>query len=152
MKETRQGRPAVQAAVQAPYSTNMGFRHPDRDQIRIEDVLSALGNQVRLAAVRVLDAGGEHNCASVLNIIGVTAKSTMTHHWRVLRDSGIIWQRPSGRENIVTLRRDDLDRRYPGLLDAILAGAVSDEAHDTRLPGQLLEPEHASDRVEIIAG
>ncbi|MEU4547440.1 ArsR/SmtB family transcription factor [Nonomuraea dietziae] len=104
----------------------MSFRHPDRDQIRIENVLSALGNPLRLAVIRVLDAGGEHNCGGVLNLLGVTSKSTMTHHWRVLRDSGVIWQQPSGRENLLTLRRDDLDARYPGLLDAILAGAVRD--------------------------
>ncbi|MEU2224868.1 MULTISPECIES: helix-turn-helix domain-containing protein [unclassified Streptomyces] len=102
-------------------------RHPDRDQIRIESVLSALGSPVRLAVVRVLDAGGEHNCGSVLGILGITAKSTMTHHWRVLRESGVIWQHPSGRENLLSLRREDLDARYPGLLDAILAGAAEDE-------------------------
>ncbi|MBE3009776.1 helix-turn-helix transcriptional regulator [Microbispora sp. NEAU-D428] len=105
----------------------MAYRHPDRDQIRIADVLSALGNGVRLAVVRLLDAGGEHNCTSVLNTLGITAKSTMTHHWRVLRDSGVIWQQPSGRENLLILRREDLDARYPGLLDAILSGAVDDE-------------------------
>ncbi|MEU1389288.1 MULTISPECIES: helix-turn-helix domain-containing protein [unclassified Nonomuraea] len=115
----------------------MAFRHPDRDQIRVEDVLSALGNGVRLSVVRILDAGGEHNCTSVLNTLGITAKSTMTHHWRVLRDSGVIWQQPSGRENLLVLRREDLDARYPGLLDAILSGARTDAAaqqHDNTAP------------------
>ncbi|MEU3600919.1 helix-turn-helix transcriptional regulator [Streptomyces sp. NPDC006798] len=105
-------------------------RHPDRDQIRIESVLSALGSRVRLDAVRVLDAGGEHNCGSLLGILGVTAKSTMTHHWRVLRESGVIRQRPSGRENLLSLRREDLDARYPGLLDAVLTGALRDDTDD----------------------
>ncbi|GGZ50477.1 transcriptional regulator [Streptomyces inusitatus] len=112
-------------------------RHPDRDQIRIESVLSALGSPMRLAVVRVLDAGGEHNCGSVLNVLSVTAKSTMTHHWRVLRESGVIWQQPSGRENLLSLRREDLDARYPGLLDTILAGKLSDvavEAATARVP------------------
>ncbi|GAA2120310.1 ArsR/SmtB family transcription factor [Actinomadura napierensis] len=106
----------------------MRYRHPERDQIRIDGVLSALGHPVRLAAVRVLAGGGEHNCTSVLVELGITAKSTMTHHWRVLRDGGVIFQEPSGRENLLTLRRDDLDARYPGLLDAVLAGARTDEA------------------------
>ncbi|MGA4841306.1 ArsR/SmtB family transcription factor [Streptomyces sp. G45] len=105
----------------------MSYRHPERDQIRVDGVLTALGNPLRLSVVRLLDAGGDHNCTSVLNALGVTAKSTMTHHWRVLRENGVIWQRPSGRENLLTLRRDDLDARYPGLLDAILAGAARDE-------------------------
>ncbi|MFJ2782231.1 ArsR/SmtB family transcription factor [Kitasatospora sp. NPDC087315] len=112
----------------------MIYRHPERDQIRIEDVLSALGSPVRLAAVRVLDSGGEHNCGSVLTTIGVTAKSTMTHHWRVLRDSGVIRQQPSGRENLLRLRREDLDARYPGLLDAVLAGARDDETLEPAAP------------------
>ncbi|MEU4842476.1 ArsR/SmtB family transcription factor [Nocardia testacea] len=102
--------------------------HPSREQICIENVLSALGNPIRLAAVRVLADGGERNCTSVLETIGVTAKSTMTHHWRVLREGGVIYQIPSGRENLVTLRREDLDARYPGLLEAILSGAHSDES------------------------
>jgi DNA-binding transcriptional ArsR family regulator len=106
----------------------MSFRHPDREQIRIEHVLSALGSPVRLAVVRVLDAGGDHNCTSLLGVLGIASKSTMTHHWRVLRESGVIHQRPSGRENLLTLRRADLDARYPGLLDAVLAGSLSDEA------------------------
>ncbi len=108
--------------------------HPDRDQIRIENVLSALGSPVRLAVIRVLDAGGEHNCSAVLRTLGITAKSTMTHHWRVLRESGVIWQHPSGRENLLSLRREDLDARYPGLLDAVLAGAADDEALTAAAP------------------
>ncbi|MDT0306777.1 helix-turn-helix transcriptional regulator [Streptomyces sp. DSM 44917] len=110
----------------------MSLRHPHRDQIRIDGVLTALGNPLRLAVVRILDAGGEHNCTSVLGALGVTSKSTMTHHWRVLRDSGVIRQEPSGRENLLSLRRADLDARYPGLLDAILAGSTGDEAAERR--------------------
>jgi len=108
------------------YGWTMSFRHPDRDQLRVEDVLSALGNPIRLDVVRILDAGGEHNCTSVLHTLGMSAKSTMTHHWRVLRESGVICQEPSGRENLLTLRRADLDARYPGLLDAILEGSRTD--------------------------
>lgn len=120
------------------YRGEMAFRHPDRGQIRMEDVLAALGSPVRLEVVGVLNSGGEHNCASVLAVMGVTAKSTMTHHWRVLRESGLIWQRPSGRENLVSLRREDLDARYPGLLDAILSGVQSDDA--TRADGSDTRP------------
>ncbi|RFS86772.1 transcriptional regulator [Actinomadura spongiicola] len=106
----------------------MRYRHPEPEQIRVDGVLSALGHPVRLAAVRVLDEGGVHNCGSVLNVLGITAKSTMTHHWRVLREGGVIFQEPSGRENLLRLRRSDLDARYPGLLDAILSGAATDDA------------------------
>ncbi|MFD0205768.1 MULTISPECIES: ArsR/SmtB family transcription factor [Saccharothrix] len=97
--------------------------HPDRDQIKLENVLNALGNPMRLAVVRVLAGGGEHACGTVLS--KEISKSTLTHHWRVLRDNGVIWQRPSGRENLLSLRREDLDARFPGLLDAVLNGVDS---------------------------
>ena len=48
-------------------------------------------------------------------------KSTKTHHFRVLRDGGLIAQRVEGTSRMSTLRRDDLDARFPGLLDAVLA-------------------------------
>ncbi len=92
--------------------------HPDRTQIQLAHVLAALGNPLRLRILRVLSDNGEHTCGSVLD--GV-AKSTLTHHWRVLRDAGVIWQRPHGRENLLSLRREDLDARFPGLLDSLLA-------------------------------
>jgi DNA-binding transcriptional ArsR family regulator len=80
---------------------------------------------MRMTVVTVLAAGGQHPCGSVLS--GVS-KSTLTHHWRVLRDAGVIWQQPSGRENLLSLRRDDLDVRFPGLLDAILAAIPANTA------------------------
>lgn len=97
--------------------------HPSRDAIRLENVLTALGNPLRMAVIVVLAGGGEHTCGSL--VPGVS-KSTLTHHWRVLRDSGVIWQKPSGRENLLSLRIDDLNARFPGLLAAVLAAAEQD--------------------------
>lgn len=97
--------------------------HPDREQIRLENLLNALGNPLRLAVVRALAAGHERAYGSLLQ---GQSKSTMTHHWRVLRDSGVIWQRPDGRENLLSLRREDLDARFPGLLDALLQALAED--------------------------
>lgn len=98
-------------------------RHPKKEDIRLEDVLVALGNPIRLAAVRTIAVGGEHPCCDVLPQI---PKSTMTHHWRALRDSGVVWQRHIGREYRLELRREDLDCRFPGLIDAVLQPLVND--------------------------
>jgi len=108
-------------------------QHPPTEQIVLENVLAALGNPIRLAITQILAEGGEHACGAVgLQLEPAISKSTLTHHWRVLRDSGVIWQRPAGRENLLSLRRDDLDNRYPGLLDAILAGARAGTSRTTR--------------------
>lgn len=98
-------------------------RHPNRDEIMIENVLSALGNPIRLRILAALSDDQEHACGAVLDLD--IAKSTLTHHWRILRDSGVIFQRPSGRENLLSLRRDDLNARFPGLLDILIVTAIS---------------------------
>ncbi|WP_075255835.1 ArsR/SmtB family transcription factor [Herbaspirillum camelliae] len=112
----------------------MTANHPDRDQIRLENVLTALGNPLRLTVIRMLAQGGEHACSAVLHGI---PKSTLTHHWRVLRDSGVIWQRPDGRENLLSLRREDLDARFPGLLDSLLL-AVREDSLTTEMTAKNL--------------
>ncbi len=99
--------------------------HPEPEQIRLENVLLALGNPVRLEVVRILAQQGEQPCRALSQ---GAAKSTMSHHWRVLRDSGVIWQRPNGRENLLSLRREDLDARFPGLLDTLLAALEQRDA------------------------
>lgn len=91
--------------------------HPQPQDIKLENVLFALGNPLRLAIVQTLAQQGEQSCG-VLR--GDTAKSTMTHHWRVLRESGVIWQRPLGRENLISLRQACLETRFPGLLPTLL--------------------------------
>lgn len=95
--------------------------HPETGQIRLENVLFALGNPIRLEIVAKLARSDQQSCSALR---GEVAKSTMSHHWRVLRDSGIIWQRPFGRENLISLRRDDLEQRFPGLLASLLTAMV----------------------------
>jgi len=94
--------------------------HPTRDQLRIEDVLSALGCPIRLWIVHELAAAsaGARTCGSFP--LEVT-KSTATHHWRVLREAGLTREEKRGRYKAVSLRRADIDARFPGLLDAVLA-------------------------------
>jgi DNA-binding transcriptional ArsR family regulator len=78
---------------------------------------------MRLKMVAELaECGGERTCSSFDLPI---AKSTCTHHFKVLREAGVIRQRVCGTKRISTLRADDLDARFPGLLEAVLAGAVS---------------------------
>ncbi|GAA0481616.1 MULTISPECIES: ArsR/SmtB family transcription factor [Streptomyces] len=100
--------------------------HPSRDAIRLEDVLHALADPVRLSIVRVLaDAEGECSC-SVFD--APVSKSTLTHHFRVLREHGVITQTYRGTAKMNALRREDLADLFPGLLDTVLAAARRQEA------------------------
>jgi DNA-binding transcriptional ArsR family regulator len=94
--------------------------HPTRDEIELPAVLHALSDPVRLSMVRHLAEAGEQSCRSF--DVPVT-KSTCTHHFRVLREAGIIHQRQQGTARLNTLRADDLELRFPGLLSTILAAA-----------------------------
>jgi DNA-binding transcriptional ArsR family regulator len=93
--------------------------HPERDEIRIEAVLQALADSVRLHYVRELDRIGTGVACGTIEL--PVTKSTRTHHLRTLREAGVIRLRKEGTARIATIRRDDLDARYPGLLTAILS-------------------------------
>lgn len=101
----------------------MTLFHPTPEQFQVENVLTALGNPTRLEVVRKLahDCEHGHPCGTLMSNV---AKSTLTHHWRVLREAGVIRQEPAGRELLIKLRRQELDSRFPGLLDAILLAAA----------------------------
>lgn len=102
-------------------TTSEQIVHPDRDQLELGAVLHALSDPVRLQIVAELAQGEvEHTCGSFA--LPVT-KSTCTHHFKVLREAGIIRQRQQGTTRLNTLRRADLEARFPGLLDTILHAA-----------------------------
>ncbi len=91
--------------------------HPAAEEIDLAAVLHALSDPMRLRIVAALAGGGEHSCKSFdLPVV----KSTCTHHFRVLREAGVIKQRLEGTTRLNSLRDEDLERRFPGLLDAVL--------------------------------
>jgi DNA-binding transcriptional ArsR family regulator len=106
-----------------PTAGTRDLPHPDREEIRLEGVLHALSDPLRLQIVRELAAtgGGELACSQ---FVVPVAKSTTTHHFRVLREAGVIRQVYRGTAKMNGLRRDDLDALFPGLLDALLAAAA----------------------------
>ncbi|MEV7993326.1 helix-turn-helix transcriptional regulator [Streptomyces sp. NPDC086077] len=104
----------------APITSSRVLPHPAREDIRLEGVLHALSDPMRLSIVRELGAGDELSCSHF--DLPVT-KSTTTHHFRVLRESGVIRQVYRGTAKMNGLREDDLDALFPGLLDSLLAAA-----------------------------
>ena len=86
-------------------------------------VMAALSDPVRLTIVRELAGRGEAACGALE--LGVT-KATRSHHFKVLREAGLTHTRAEGTHRFVTLRRDDVDLRFPGLLGSVLAAAEAE--------------------------
>jgi DNA-binding transcriptional ArsR family regulator len=106
-----------------PARTTEKLAHPRRTEIQLGAVLHALSDPVRLTIVSALAAakpGEECTCGSF--DVPVT-KATLTHHFKVLREAGVIHQQPEGTARLNTLRADDLEARFPGLLSTILQAA-----------------------------
>ena len=96
--------------------------HPDVAEIELPLLLHALSDPTRLEIVRRLacEESGELSCKQIE--LPVT-KATASHHFKVLRLAGVIAQHDEGTRRISSLRRDDLEQRFPGLLDSVLRAA-----------------------------
>ena len=96
----------------------MTFEVPDRAEIDLSAVLHALSDPQRRRILAELAAAPEARaCGSFAPGI---SKSTRTHHFRVLREAGLIEQWKEGTSKMSRLRREDIDARFPGLLDSVL--------------------------------
>jgi DNA-binding transcriptional ArsR family regulator len=93
--------------------------HPPTESIELSEVMHALADPARLEIVARLAACDGAPCGAVGSGIELH-KSTMSHHYRVLREAGVTQTTQEGRARVVRLRREDLDARFPGLLDSIL--------------------------------
>ncbi|MDI3421494.1 ArsR/SmtB family transcription factor [Streptomyces luteolus] len=98
------------------------LEHPALEEIRLEGVLHALSDPMRLRIVTELACCEDELACSYFEL--PVTKSTTTHHFRVLRESGVIRQCYRGTAKMSGLRRDDLDALFPGLLDSVLDAAA----------------------------
>ena len=111
--------PAVENDVAMGGAQVVGeLEHPEREAIELVEVLQALGDPVRLQIVRFLaDCDGMVACHEIPIPV---SKSTGSHHLKVLREAGVVRGKVDGTRKYHTLRRDDLETRFPGLLDSVL--------------------------------
>jgi DNA-binding transcriptional ArsR family regulator len=99
--------------------------HPTCDELELPAVLHALSDPARLQIVRKLAEGDECTCGTFE--LGLS-KATLSHHFRVLRECGVVRTRPDGRKRMLSLRDSDLNDRFPGLLNAVLTSAKDDSS------------------------
>lgn len=95
---------------------------PPAADFELPRVLAALADPHRLATVRFVARNGDSWCSRVMQGAGLeVSKSTFSHHLRILREAGIVSRRIEGTKAYMCLRKDDLDTRFPGLMDSILS-------------------------------
>jgi DNA-binding transcriptional ArsR family regulator len=92
--------------------------HPQTSALDLATIMRTLGDPVRLEIVRMLADGRPRICGELLRALGMPA-STGSYHLRLMRESGITRTRAAGTQRVISLRRDDLEERFPGLIDVL---------------------------------
>lgn len=98
------------------------FIHPAAADLCLDNVLHALSDPIRRDIVRKLMASDSMSC---IQACAAHPPSTVSFHHKILREAGLIRSEKKGVEVINTLRRADIDERFPGLLDAVLPPLAS---------------------------
>jgi DNA-binding transcriptional ArsR family regulator len=99
---------------------------PAPESMTLAAVLHALGDPVRLELARQALASPGLSCA----VDGLDVPtSTLTNHWRILREAGVVRMAVDGRRRRIWLRTDDLNNRFPGLIDPILRLSAAESPH-----------------------
>ena len=101
-------------------TTSRYLPHPDLADVELPGLLFALSDPARLELVRELASQGPLTVAQCQATGPDVPKSTFSHHLKTLREAGLVRNEPAGRQRTITLRRAELDERFPGLLDAVL--------------------------------
>ena len=96
--------------------------HPSREEIDLAAVMATLGDSTRLAILGHLDRqdGAPMMCS---DFTALASKSNLTYHLGRMREAGIIRVEKNGTAKMITIRRDDLNARFPGFLDTVLKAA-----------------------------
>jgi DNA-binding transcriptional ArsR family regulator len=108
--------------VQLALARSLAPLAPAVGDLDLASVLHALSDPVRLQILAKLADGNEHTCGS-FNL--PVTKSTSSHHFRVLREAGVLSTRTEGKNRFNRLERDRLEECFPGLIDAVLRARVS---------------------------
>lgn len=108
------------------------FVHPSREDITLSGVLAALSDPMRLRIVRSML--GQQGCMSCTEAAPCPdmAKSTLSNHFRILREAGLVHTEKRGVEHRNIIRLDDIDARFPGLLKTILRFADAEDGERSR--------------------
>ena len=105
-------------AVMSVQAAREKIPHPPTSSLDLATIMRTLGEPVRLDIVRLLADGTERLCGELSDAVGIPA-STGSYHLRLLREAGVTRSRAAGTQRYISLRRDDLEERFPGLVDVL---------------------------------
>jgi DNA-binding transcriptional ArsR family regulator len=96
--------------------------HPSIENIIVEDILYALSDPVRVAIYAdIIGADCPQRCSRFLNVSEIAIpKSTLSRHFKILREAGLIRSERQGVEIRNTSRCEEIEKRFPGLILAIV--------------------------------
>jgi DNA-binding transcriptional ArsR family regulator len=103
------------SGVPTAATTRERIPHPAAGALDLATVMRTAGDPIRLEILRILADGGERRCTDLQNELGLPA-STGSYHLRLLREAGLTRTRAEGTQRLISLRRDDLEARFPGLV------------------------------------
>jgi DNA-binding transcriptional ArsR family regulator len=92
--------------------------HPQTSALDLATIMRTVGDPLRLEIVRLLADGRERPCSEISDPLGLPT-STGSYHLRLLREAGVTRTRADGVHRLISLRRDDLEERFPRLLDVL---------------------------------
>lgn len=101
-------------------TTSRVLEHPKLSDVELTTVLFALSDPARLDLVRQLAERGPQTVAQCQSVDPTAPKSSFSYHLKTLREAGLVRNEPDGRQRKITLRRAEVDRRFPGLLASVL--------------------------------
>ena len=102
----------------APVTVREKIPHPATDALDLSTIMRTLGDPLRLDIVRLLASEGPRNCGELSELLGLPS-STTSYHLRLLREAGVTRTRAEGTQRVISLRADDLETRFPGLVTVL---------------------------------
>jgi DNA-binding transcriptional ArsR family regulator len=96
------------------------IHHPDVATLDLATIMRTLGDPLRLEMVRLLGEENEVLCGDLYERLGLPL-STGSYHAKLLREAGVTRARAAGTQRLISLRREDLESRFPGLVPLITA-------------------------------
>ena len=102
----------------APQTVREKIAHPASSALDLATIMRTVGDPLRLDIVRLLADDRPRPCSEVSAAMGLPV-STCSYHLRLLREAGVTRTRAEGTQRFISLRRDDLDDRFPGLVDVL---------------------------------